>query len=277
MFASIATFLLVLCYLTTYLPVWAKLRTFRGPFLASFSFLWLFRVALSSKAFRIHMQTRERYGRGLIRVAPDTLITDDPDIFRRINGTHNGYSKGDWYSVMRLDPYQHSMISSPDVAFHDDIKARTAAGYSGREVPTMERDIDEQIGELKKLIVRQYLSTEKVVKPIDWGLVAQYFTLDSLTRVAFGEALGYLETNSDVHEYIQTMEDSGIYFALCSDVPWLGRIFLSDFVLRLLGPSVADKKGLGVIMGVAKRIVGTRFDGEETNQQDMLVFLLFLI
>ena len=101
------------------------------------------------------------------------------------------------------------MISSPDVAFHDDIKARTAAGYSGREVPTMERDIDEQIGELKKLIVRQYLSTEKVVKPMDWGLVAQYFTLDSLTRVAFGEALGYLETDSDVHEYIQTMEDSG--------------------------------------------------------------------
>jgi hypothetical protein len=277
MFASIAISLLLLYYLTTCLPVWANLRTFRGPFLASFSFLWLFRVALSSKAFRIHMQIRERYGRGLIRVAPDTLITDDPDIFRHINGTHNGYSKGDWYAVMRLDPYQHSMISSPDVAFHDDIKARIAAGYSGREVPTMERDIDEQIGELKKLIERQYLSTEKIVKPMDWGLVAQYFTLDSLTRVAFGEALGYLETNSDVHEYIQTMEDSGIYFALCSDVPWLGRIFLSDFVLSLLGPSVADKKGLGVIMGVAKRIVGTRFDGEETNQQDMLVFLLFPI
>lgn len=47
-------------------------------------------------------------------------------------------------------------------------------------------------------------------------------------------------------------------------------MLLSDFVLRLLGPSVADKKGLGVIMGVAERIVGTRFGGEETNQQDML-------
>ncbi|KAK0740068.1 cytochrome P450 [Schizothecium vesticola] len=270
MFASITFFLLFIYYLATCLSAWAKLRTFRGPFLASISFLWLFRVALSSKAFRVHMQVRERYGRGLIRIAPDTLITDDPDVFRRINGAHNGYSKGDWYAVMRLDPYQHSMISSPDVNFHDDVKARIAAGYSGREVPTMERDIDEQIGELKKLMERKYLSTEKVVKPMDWGLVAQYFTLDSLTTVAFGEALGYLTTNSDVHEYIQTMEDSGIYFALCSDVPWLGKIFLSDFMLRLLGPSVTDKKGLGVIMGVAKRIVGTRFGGEETNQQDML-------
>ncbi|KAK0657838.1 cytochrome P450 [Cercophora newfieldiana] len=270
MFALIAISFLLIYYLTTCIHAWSQLRGFPGPFLASFSFLWLFRVALSNKAFRIHMGVRKWYGKGLIRVAPDTLITDDPDVFRRINGAHNGYCKGDWYAVMRLDPYQHSMISTPDTAFHDDIKARVAAGYSGREVPSMEKDIDEQIGELKALIEREYLSTEKAVEPMDWGLVAQYFTLDSLTRVAFGEALGYLETNSDVHEYIQTMEDSGIYFALCSDVPWLGRVFLSKFVLGLLGPSVKDRKGLGVIMGVAKRIVGARFEGEGMNQQDML-------
>jgi len=135
----------------------------------------------------------------------------------------------------------------------------------------MESDIDEQIGSLKALIERKYLSTDKLVKPMDWGLVAQYFTLDSLTRVAYGDAFGYLETDSDVHEYIKTMEDSGIYFALCSDVPWLGRIFLSDFFLRLLGPSPSDSKGLGVMMGVAKQVVASRFDGNTLNQQDMLV------
>jgi hypothetical protein len=271
MLAVIVISVLFLVYLAACVRAWSKLRAFPGPLLASFSFLWLFRVALSNKAYKIHMRVRERYGKGLIRIAPDTLVTDDPDIFRRINGAHNGYSKGDWYSVMRLDPYQHSMISTPDAVFHHDIKARTAAGYSGREVPTMERDVDEQIWALKGLIKRKYLSTEKAVKPMDWGLVAQYFTLDSLTKVAFGEALGYMATDSDVHGYIQTMEDSGIYFALCSDVPWLGRIFLSNPVLKLVGPSVKDKKGLGVIMGVAKRTVGARFDGDRTNQQDMLV------
>jgi len=113
MLVFIAVGWLFLYYVATCILAWSRLRKFPGPPLASFSFLWLLRVAFSNKAFRVHMKVRESYGPGLIRVAPDTLISDDPEVFRRINGAHNGYSKGDWYSVMRLDPYQHSIISSP--------------------------------------------------------------------------------------------------------------------------------------------------------------------
>ncbi|KAK4446422.1 putative cytochrome p450 monooxygenase [Podospora aff. communis PSN243] len=216
------------------------------------------------------MQLRERYGKDLIRIAPDSLLTDDPDVLRRINGAHNGYTKGDWYAVMRLDLYHHTIVSSRDNAFHDDIKARTAAGYSGRDVPTMESDIDEQIAELKTLITREYVSTDKVYKPMDWGVVAEHFTLDSLMKVAFGEPLGDLATNSDVHDYIKMIEAMGMFFALCGDVPWLGRVLFSDFMMRLVGPKVGDKKGLGAIMGVAKKMVDARFEGDGSNQQDMM-------
>ncbi|KAM7212967.1 cytochrome p450 [Rhypophila decipiens] len=273
MLATIVVCLLILYYIVDAIMAWRKLRHFPGPFLASFSLLWLFRVALSGKAYKIRMALRQRYGEGmLIRISPDMLITDDPGIFQRINGVHNGYARGDWYSVMRFDPYQHTMISSTDTAFHDDVKARMAAGYTGREVPAMANEIDEQIANLKSLFERKYISTDSVVKPMDWGLVAQYFTLDSLTKVAFGDAFGYLETDSDVYEYIKNVEDSTLYFALCSDIPWIGKILTSRLVLRLAGPSVFDRTGLGVTMAVAKQVVSARFDGnpEALGQQDML-------
>jgi hypothetical protein len=176
------------------------------------------------------------------------LITDDASILQRINAVRSDYGKSNWYSVMRLDPYIHNMISSTDLAFHDDIKARTAAGYTGREVPTMETDVDSQIEALKGLVRRKYLSTSSDVKPFDWGLVAQYFTLDSLTKVAYGEEFGCLAADADVNEYITTVEEMGFYFALCSDVPWMGKMFLAPWVLKLLGPKPTDKTGLGVTM-----------------------------
>lgn len=183
------------------------------------------------------------------------LITDDPAIFTQINSVHAGYSRGEWYSVMRLDPHMHNMISSPETAFHDDIKARTTAGYSGREVPTMERDIDGQIARLKSLIWEKYMTRQ-----MDWGMVAQYFALDSLTRVAHGESFGCLAADDDVYGYIRTVEEAGFYFAVCSDVPWMGRVFLSDWMLHAFGPKPTDRKGMGVMMAcVYTRSM--RFDG----------------
>lgn len=236
------------CYFITAVISWHRLRHFRGPFLASFSYFWLFRAAVSGKAYKIHLAARKHYGSGLVRIGPDVLITDDPQILQQINGVRAGYTKDSWYAVMRLDPYVHSMISTRDVAFHDDEKSRAAAAYSGRDVPSMEQDLDGQISNLKKLIRRKYISTRGQTRPMDWGLLAQYFTVDSLTMIAYGEEFGGLATDTDVHGYMQTVEENGILFALCSDVPWMGKLFLTDVVLKLLGPKKTDVKGMGVIM-----------------------------
>ena len=238
-----------LYYISTAVNSWWRLRHFRGPFLASFSNLWLFRTALSGKAYRIHLTLREHLGTGLIRIGPDTLITDDPDVLQRINGVRSGYTKAPWYNVMRLDPYVHNMISSRDVGFHDDLKARTAAAYSGREVQTLESDLDEQIQSLKRLIRNKYISRAGETRRMEWGLVAQFFTLDITTKAAYGEAFGCMAADADVHGYMEALEAAGLFFALCSDVPWMGRLFTSDFVLKVMGPKKTDLNGLGKIMG----------------------------
>lgn len=179
------------------------------------------------------------------------LIHDSPSVHRQINAARAGYGKGDWYEQMAFDPYVHSMFSTRDCAYHDDAKARTAAGYSGREVPSLEADLDEQVVALKRLIREKYLSPGDgcATRPCDMARLAQFFTLDSLTKVAYGDEFGFLRTDGDVHGYIKTVEDYGPLFTLFADVPWIGTIFASKLMLRLFGPKHTDPEGISKMMG----------------------------
>src|SRR5262245_32831368 len=86
---------------------WWKLRRFKGPWLAAFSYLWLAQTAASGKAWKIHLDARKKYG-SLVRVGPNTLINDDPEVFKHMHSARSRYTRGQWYSAMRFDPYVHN-------------------------------------------------------------------------------------------------------------------------------------------------------------------------
>lgn len=102
----------------------------------------------------------------------------------------------------------------------------------------------------------------------------QYFTLDSITRIAFGEAFGYLATDSDVHGYIESLEIMMPRISAVNDIPTLRRALFSKWGLLLTGPSKTDTKGWGKLLAVAERVVSSRFDdkidGVVQHKQDML-------
>ena len=141
------------------------------------------------------------------------------------------------------------MISTDDDALHQDIKSRSAAAYSGKDVPSLEADIDAQLGQLKDLIRRKYISTPEATKPMDLAACVQYFTLDSITKVALGDEMGFLAVDGDINQFIETMDAVGPFLAVCCDVPWVRNIFFSQLGLKLMGPKPTDATGLGVIMG----------------------------
>lgn len=102
----------------------------------------------------------------------------------------------------------------------------------------------------------------------------QYFTLDSITRIAFGEAFGYLTTDSDVYGYIESLEIMMPRLSCVNDIPLLRNALFSKWGLLLTGPSQKDAKGWGKLLAVAERVVATRFndtvDGVVRDKQDML-------
>lgn len=63
--------------------------------------------------------------------------------------------------------------------------------YQGRDIDTLEPDIDARIGDFIQLIKNTYDR-----KPFDITKQAQYFTLDVLSTVAFGAPFGFLKANA---------------------------------------------------------------------------------
>lgn len=242
----------IACYtVVSFFLSWYRLRKFPGPWLASVSYLWLARAVWKCQVPKHIEDARKKYGNGgaFIRVSPDMLSTDSPEVLRAINAVHSGYRKGDWYHSAKVDPESHNMVSATEVAIHDKIKSQASAGYTGREVPGLEGDIDGQIEALKVLIRSKYVSSEdKVAPPLDMAKMAQYFTVDALTKIAYGDPFGYLVHDDDVAGYIKTMQAGSVFNELCTEVPWIRNIFWSTPMLRLFGPKPTDKDGIGSLM-----------------------------
>ena len=111
----------------------------------------------------------------------------------------------------------------------------------------MEQKIDQNVANLVTLI-EKYLTTGSDFKPFDFGRKAQFFTLDVITHLAYGKAFGYLETDSDVYEYIKTMEETLPAAMLVTVLPWMNWLLQTKLVKRIL-PSEKDPIGFGKLLG----------------------------
>ncbi|KAK4215358.1 cytochrome P450 [Rhypophila decipiens] len=276
--ATVVSILLTYWLTTVVISSW-RLRHFKGPWLAKFSNAWLAWASYSGRATDYYWAARQKYRTPLMRVGPDTLITDDPNIVRQINGLKAGYGRAKWYEAFHLDPYFHNMFSTRDLAYHDDIKSKTAAAYSGREVPGLEAHINGQLGELKKLIRTKYISTDKETKPFDFAHTSNYFALDALSTFGFGKAFGFLEQDTDIGEFLKKGRETFPFIGVVSMVPALSSIFFSSIYLSLFGPKVTDTKGLGKIFALSRSVVDPRFDAggkkeDDFQQKDMLLTIL---
>lgn len=86
----------VLCYTIQAVVTWHRLRHIPGPFLASFSYLWLGKVTRSTRQWHIYRDLPKQYG-PLVRVGPNEITTDDPEIIRKVSGVRSPYGKDAWY------------------------------------------------------------------------------------------------------------------------------------------------------------------------------------
>lgn len=112
----------------------------------------------------------------------------------------------------------------------------------------LENAIDSCVQELVRLIETKYLSTAKESKLFDFGRKAQYFTLDVISNVAYGQPFGFLSTDSDVHEYIKTTEENLPAIIMVTVLPWLNWLLQLPIMKSVL-PSETDQIGLGKIIG----------------------------
>lgn len=241
-------FLLLSYFIITRTLTYFHLRKFPGPFSGKFSHWFMAQTANSGRMNLIYTDVSRKYG-SLARIGPNDLLTDSPAVIRRMSSARSTYTRSSWYEAMRLDPYVDSLLSEMNVGIHDARRARMAAAYSGKENDFLEQDIDACIASFIALIREKYLSKGQVVRPMDFGRKAQFFTLDVITKVSYGESFAFLEKDEDVHAYIETTEALVGWLTLFAVVPFLNAVLNRSWVKEKLGPSPEDESGIGKLMG----------------------------
>ncbi|KAK4987306.1 hypothetical protein LTR50_004732 [Elasticomyces elasticus] len=197
------------------------------------------------------------------------LLTCDPDLVKRMNAVRSNFTRGDWYTALRLHPTRDNITSIKDEALHSDLRNHMAPGYSGKENMHMEQDIDGKLLQMFDLIREKYISTETEYNPLDLSKVCSYFTLDVISGVAFGKSFGFLDVDDDPLGYIKNLEQFLPAIMLFSVWPELQRLMRLPLV-RALAPSAKDAVGLGRAMCFAEERVRERFGKEKIVRRDML-------
>lgn len=226
---------------------WYRLSKFPGPFMNSISYLPMLQTRLRQSSPK-YAALAGKYG-PIVRIGPNDLLTSSPDHIRKMSAVRSTYGRSSWYKATRLDPYHDMMGSVLDKAGHHSLRTKMVAGYSGKDDPNLGACLDSQIAALIKRIQISYLSTPSTKVPVDFGKLADYYAHDARGRMSFGKPLGMLEKNADVHGIIATVKIALNLIQIFTDIPPLQKIFLSNFVLKLVGPKPTDNWGVGKLMG----------------------------
>ncbi|KAH0537762.1 hypothetical protein FGG08_005510 [Glutinoglossum americanum] len=167
-----------------------RLREFKGPFLAKFTKLWVHRASRSGRFHLELWETYEKYAENgsLVRIGPNELLTNNPDVFRRINGARSSYRRSDWYDSVRVDPSIDHVFSERDITKHANLRAQLTAGfakyasklktsqyYQPKGNPEFEQNIDKSVAGLVNRIETSYLSQGSTLRPFDFGRISHFF------------------------------------------------------------------------------------------------------
>ncbi|KAI9796318.1 MAG: hypothetical protein M1833_006403 [Piccolia ochrophora] len=263
-----ASALVIATFIHRFIVYW-RLRHFRGPFWGAFSKIFLIRAAIKGTSHTSLNWAADTYG-NLARVGPRNLITNDPDIWRHVNGVRQDYVKSEMYAALSFDARGRNILSETYEPRHKVLRQKMMNGFSGKEINSLEQSLDEVINELIALLRRKYLSTNKTFRMLDLAPIIQYFASDFISKIDFGESFGYLAADEDLYDYQKQTKKSLPLICLCENWPGFFWFMDSRWLRPLWAPAIGDKVGLGRVMGYTQKIVSERFREEKDVHRDML-------
>jgi cytochrome P450 len=216
------------------------------------------------------LQTILRPPGPIARIGPNDLITSSPDLLAHMNAVRSPYTRSAWFnSATRVEPGKDHVFSQVNEDKHTQRRAQMASGYSGKENLALESDIDARLQELLDLIRSKYLSTTTHANPVDLGRKIQYFTIDVISTIGFGQPFGDVRADADLNEFIKSTEE-GLTMVMVSMALGLTRYLQWPPIARLLGPSVKDKTGFGKMLATARDLIDARMAKPIDERSDML-------
>ncbi|KAF2188485.1 putative benzoate 4-monooxygenase cytochrome P450 [Zopfia rhizophila CBS 207.26] len=248
------------------------LHGFPGPRLAAYTRLWMVEALRSEKCSTWYLETNERYG-PLARIGPNNLLTSDPEVFRQVLGARSKYERGTWFDCLRLDPHRANLITERDRIVHNQLRAKMAAGYDGKDVENFESTIDENLACWLRYVDRHGLSAVNTTVEFDIARSIQWLLFDMICRLCLGEPVGFVEDHKDHYHFQKTLEERLPVvekFAVMTEVnSWIRFISMIPFLRRVL-PSSRDQDGIGAVLGLAETSLKQRQRPDYKPRKDIL-------
>jgi len=240
-------------YIVSAAVAYSRLRHIPGPFLGRISYLpHLYNIS-AARVRLAYEDMHNKYASGgpFVVIAPRTVITNDPDVLRHIAAARSIYRRDDWYRAARFHRKYDSIASMVDTQEHDRAKAKTASGYSGREVGALfEPAIDAVIISLVDLIKRKHLPTVAKDNLVDISFLLRIFTLDVITRLGYGKSFGHLDEGTDRYGFLSQTDAMYKPAGLILEIPLFRNIVYRMGLFSIMAPHLTDKSGAGRIMGL---------------------------
>jgi cytochrome P450 len=188
-----------------------------------------------------------------------------------MSAVRSPFTRGPWYAALKLHPERENITSHIDERIHADLRTRMAPGYSGKENLHMENDVDEKLLHMFDLIASKYVAhpEHNIFRTMDLSRLTSFFTLDVISKIAFGQTFGFLDNDDDPFGYLKNLEQflpAIIVFGVYTELTNIMKMPLIKGAL----PKTTDKRGLGRVMGFARDRVQERFGPKPIVRQDML-------
>ncbi|KAG2000997.1 hypothetical protein GB937_010616 [Aspergillus fischeri] len=253
---------LIVWYLLTYLI--SPLRRFPGPILAGWTNLWRIYHVRKGKVHIVTTELHKKYG-PVVRIAPNVVDLDMPELIRTIYSTRGDYRKTEFYhgsSAKNNGKIIYNLFSECDPQVHAQQKRPIAKHYSMSGVLPLEPHVDETIGFLCRRLEEEFIDGPKAGRLCDIGQWLLYYTWDVVGKVTFSEPIGYLEKGYDFDHTIAISDKAMDYFALVSQLPILDHLLDKNPVYRIGPPS------FGTITNISIQHLVDRLQGKDTAYHD---------
>jgi hypothetical protein len=110
----------------------------------------------------------------------------------------------------------------------------------------MENQIDELIRMFKKRLNEEAAGG----KSFDISQWVNFFTLDIISDLAYGEAFGFLQAGEDVGGIMAALQSGSVFFTILGLYPWIAKILLGPPVNKIA--KLPENAGLGLTIKVRR-------------------------
>lgn len=186
-----------------------------GPWINSLSTLPRMLSVYHGKHHLEDLELHRRYGT-LVRVAPNLISVSDPREINQIYGINTKFFKASFYDLSAVHD-DEGLVPDPfvirqDKALHARMKRNGANAYSMNGLIQFEPWVDDVLDRLVA-ILDNYASTSTV---FDLGRLIKMVAMDAVTRLTFGNDLGYME-NGDQHRIFPLLDLFTAYMSIVRD------------------------------------------------------------